>query len=352
MAIDFIQYRAVAVKQNRNTLYLFSAPAKILDTVLEINQRESNKDIGYQRTLSASRVRSISDFVHKKNEIPSAIVVSLRDATFDHRSGELSIPRRPNSGWVIDGQHRLAGATNSDVDIELAVVAFLDLELDRQIFQFVTINKTAKGVPTSLYYDLLRHLPPSKTPVEKAREKSADIAHQLTRDDESPLFNRITVSSPRPGQSLSLNNFVRKVAPLIQDDPARSPISTFNVTEQTKIIDNYFRGLSECDPQLFRFSPTVVFRTLGFGALLNALSTIFGLTLKHHKGFRVEDIASVFSQIDFDFSAWESAGSGNAAEIQAGKYLEEAARYAYPTDSEISVIKRRISDKVVDRTRK
>jgi DGQHR domain-containing protein len=249
------------------------------------------------------------------------------------------IPNRPDSGWVIDGQHRLAGATNSDVDIELAVVAFLDLDLDRQIFQFVTINKTAKGVPTSLYYDLLRHLPPSKTPAEKAREKSADIAQQLTRDEESPLFNRITVSSPRPGQSLSLNNFVRKVAPLIQDDPARSPISTFNVTEQTKIIDNYFRGLREYDPQLFRYSPTVVFRTLGFGALLNALSTIFSLTLTHHKGFRVEDVASVFSRIDFDFTAWEGAGSGNAAELQAGKDLEESARYAYSTESGVSVIK-------------
>ena len=339
MTKKHLRFRAVPVKQNQTTLYVFAAPAKMLDTVLEINQRESNKDIGYQRTLSESRMRAISDFVHKKNEIPTAIVVSLRDTIFDPASSELLIPNQPDSGWVIDGQHRLAGATSSDVDIELAVVAFLDLDLDRQIFQFVTINKTAKGVPTSLYYDLLRHLPPSKTPAEKAREKSADVAQQLTRDEESPLFNRVTVSSPRPGQSLSLNNFVRKVAPLIQDDPARSPISTFNVTEQTKIIDNYFRGLREYDPQLFRYSPTVVFRTLGFGALLNALSTIFSLTLTHHKGFRVEDVASVFSKIDFDFTAWEGAGSGNAAELQAGKDLEEAARYAYPTESGISVIK-------------
>lgn len=339
MATNYLRYRAVPVKQGQTTLYMFAAPAKTLNTVLKINERESDKDVGYQRTLSESRLRSISEFVHKKNEIPTAIVVSLRDATFDHASSTLSIPNQPDSGWVIDGQHRLAGADNSDINIELAVVAFLDLELERQIFQFVTINKTAKGVPTSLYYDLLRHLPPSKTPADKAREKSADIAHQLTRDEESPLFNRITVSSPRPGQSLSLNNFVRKVAPLLQDEPARSPISNFNVTEQTKIIDNYFRGLRESDPQLFRFSPTVVFRTLGFGALLNALSTIFNLTLKHHTGFRVEDVASVFAKIEFDFTAWETAGSGNAAELQAGKDLEEAARYAYPTESGISVIK-------------
>ena len=36
------------------------------------------------------------------------------------------------------------------------------MDIDDQVFQFVTINRTAKGVPTSLYYDLLKHLPPSK----------------------------------------------------------------------------------------------------------------------------------------------------------------------------------------------
>ncbi len=339
MNSDTIRYQAVPLRQDRETLYVFSAPARDLDEILEINQRETDRDEGYQRTLSESRIRSISEFVNKRNQIPTSIVVCLSGAEFDSESGELVIPRRSDSGWVIDGQHRLKGATQATITVELAVVAFLNLELERQIYQFVTINRTAKGVPTSLYYDLLRHLPPSKTPAEKAREKAADIAHELTRDEESPLFNRIVVTSPRPGQSLSLNNFVRKVAPLLQDEPAKSPIATLNVTEQTKIVDNYFRGLRENDPQLFRYTPTVVFRTLGFGALLNALSTIFSLTLTHYQGFRVEDVAAVFSRIEFDFTAWDKAGSGNAAELQAGKDLEEAARYAFPTKTTGSIIR-------------
>ena len=318
---------------------MFSAPAKKLYQILTINERDSDKDQGYQRTLSTSRIHSISDFVNKKNEIPPAIVVSLRNAEFDINANVLSIPDRSDSGWVIDGQHRLVGASEADIAIDLAVVAFLDLDIDRQIFQFVTINRTAKGVPTSLYYDLLKHLPPSKTPAEEAREKATDIAQELRRNEESPLFNRITVLAPKAGRTLSLTNFVRKVAPLIQNDPARSAISPYNVAEQAKIIDNYFRGLREHDPDLFRYAPSIVFRTLGFGALLNALSTIFSLTLAHHQAFRVEDVASVFAKVDFDFVQWERAGSGNAAELQAGKDFEEAARYAYKTDSETSVIK-------------
>ena len=331
---DVLRYRAVPVRQHGGTLYVFSAPAKDLFDVLAINERDSDKDHGYQRALSVSRIRSISDFVDGRHEIAPAIVVSLHHATFDEDTAEILIPKRDSAGWVIDGQHRLVGATRATIRIDLPVVAFLDLDLDRQIFQFVTINRTAKGVPTSLYYDLLKHLPPSKKPAEIAKDKAADIAHDLRRSEESPLFNRVTVATPKPGHTVSLTNFVRKVSPLIQNEPARSPISSYNVTEQTKIIDNYFRALREHAPQYFLHSPSIVFRTLGFGALINSLSTIFGLTLKHHKAFRVSDVLSVFNKVDFDFSEWEKSGSGNAAELQAGKDLEEAARYAYEADSE------------------
>lgn len=329
MAKDILRYNAVPVKQHGRLLYLFSAPAKVLFEILAINERDSDKDEGYQRILSESRVRAISTFVDKKNIIAPAIVVSVKGATFNQATGELLIPRQPAAGWVIDGQHRLAGAWKSREDIELAVVAFLDVTVDDQIFQFVTINRTAKGVPTSLYYDLLQHLPPTKSPSEVAKEKAADIAHTVSRDEESPLFNRVTVVPPRPGQTVSLSNFVRKVSPLLQSSPSKSVISGYNVNEQTKIIDNYFKGLREHEPALFRNAASIVFRTLGFGALLNALPTIFTLTYTHYQGFRVEDVVAVFNKVNFDFSAWEKAGTGNAAELQAGKDLEEEGRAAY-----------------------
>ena len=336
MVQSSIRYRSIPVSQHGSLLYLFSAPAKVLFDILEINERDSDKDEGYQRTLSSSRVRAISSFVDSKKVLAPAVVVSLRGARFDDRAGELVIPRTPTSGWVIDGQHRLVGAAKAEQDMDLAVVAFLDLSIEEQIFQFVTINRTAKGVPTSLYYDLLRHLPPSKSPSEIAKDKATDIAQALRRDEESALFNRVTVAPARAGQSVSLTNFVRKLSPLLQNNPSRSVISDFTVQEQTKIIDNYFKGLREHEPGLFRASPSIVFRTVGFGALLNAFPTIFSLTVKQYRGFRVEDVLSVLNQVSFDFTEWEKAGTGNAAELQAGKDLEEAARAAYEgTDSSV-----------------
>lgn len=331
-----LRYKATPVEQHGNFLYLFSASAKVLFDILEINERDPDKDEGYQRTLSQSRVRAISTFVEEGKVIAPAVVVSLRNGKFDQAANELVIPETRSSGWVIDGQHRLVGAAKSAKDIQLAVVAFLNLSNEDQIFQFVTINRTAKGVPTSLYYDLLRHLPPTKSPVEMAKDKAADIAQTLRHDEDSPLFNRVTVVPPKPGQTVSLTNFVRKVSPLLQTNPSKSVISDYNLQEQTKIIDNYFKGLRAYEPELFRYSRSIIFRTIGFGALVNALPTIFSLALRQYQGFRVEDVAAIFEAADFDFSEWEKGGSGNAAELQAGKDLEEAVRGVHEgTDSSI-----------------
>ena len=172
MAKQTLRYGSIPIKQHDYVLYLFSAPAKVLFDILAINERDPDKDEGYQRALSTSRVRSISDFVDRRRTIAPAIVVSLKKgakfdkdsgelipinptrgyrslkkgAKFDKDSGELLIPNQPNSGWVIDGQHRLVGAAKASKDITLAVVAFIDMDIDDQVFQFVTINRTAKGV--------------------------------------------------------------------------------------------------------------------------------------------------------------------------------------------------------------
>lgn len=331
---DPLRFRCVAVKQHRTTFYLFSAPAKVLYGLLQINQRSTEKDEGYQRILSASRVRSVSQFVEDRHVMAPAIVITLQNATFDTRSGELVIPQREDAGWVIDGQHRLAGAREASVEVDIAVVAFLGLGLDEQIFQFVTINQTAKGVPRSLYYDLLKHLPPQKRPADVAKERAADIANQLRRSEESALFNRITVIPPQAGRTISLNNFVRKVAPLIQVD--KTPISGFSLHEQSRIVDNYFMGLREHDPSLFKHSPSMVFRTLGFGALINALPALFNLTFRQHGGFRVIDVAEMFNRVQFDFETWSAIGTGNAAEHAAGNDLAEEARRRYQTESDRS----------------
>src|SRR5260221_5654425 len=212
-----IKIPAMEVKQLDSTLYGFKAKASLLFQCFSINRRAETKDEGYQRVLSPSRVAAVTRYISERRKpIPGAIVVSLDEgASYDSTTGTLVIPSGTDVGWVIDGQHRIAGAAiaakdNAKNDIELAVVAFIGLPQKAQIEQFITINREAKNVPASLYLELLNNLS-HKSPSDQAKERATDIATELRRDENSPFFEKIAVTSaPKAGQ-ISLVNFVRKI---------------------------------------------------------------------------------------------------------------------------------------------
>ena len=323
-------FPALRVTQSDTNLFLFKAHASRLYKMLSINRREEDKDVGYQRALSVARVGAIAKFIKSKRVIPGAIIVALdKTATFDTKGRSIVIPKGSDVGWVIDGQHRLAGAEMSareGVDIELPVVAFIGLDEKRQVEQFVTINREGKNVPTSLYLDLLKILP-IKNPSDIARERATDIADQLRKDEASPFFEKVVVTvSPKAGQ-ISLVNFVRKISPLVAE---KGTLHLYTVYEQKSVVSNYFEGLRQVFPKEFDKKDSIFFKTVGFGALWNAFPTFFSLAVKQQKGFAVADAVAIFKQIDsFDFSGWSQLGTGSAAELSAGEDLKQELRLAF-----------------------
>ncbi len=276
--------------------------------------------------LSDARVGSISRYVRAGNPIPTSILLAFDEGKISKDGQKLTVPRKKNAGWVIDGQHRLAGIHESRTNINLSFVAFISLPVEKQIEQFVKINKEAKNVPTSLYLDLLKHLP-VKTEPEQAKERATDIARTLLKDEESPFFGKISIlAAPKPGQ-LSLTNFVRKVAPLIAQNKGKFHV--YSATEQIGIFANYYHAFEHAFPDAYepKEGTSIFFKTLGFGALMNALPTIFDLTLKIHKGFKVEHIVDLLKKIDdFNFENWQSMGTGSEIENMAGDDLREKFR--------------------------
>jgi DGQHR domain-containing protein len=330
-----LTFAALEVVQVATKLYVFKAKASVLFASLSINRRIEDKDEGYQRTLSPSRVQAITRYITQKRSIPGAVIVCLDKATFHGNKGVITIPAGTDVGWVIDGQHRLAGAEEAarlGTDVELPVVAFLDLSKEKQIEQFVTINREAKNVPTSLYLDLLRELPASKNPAEVAKERAADIATQLRRDENSPFYDKIVVAtSPKAGQ-ISLTNFARKISPLVLPD--RGILSEYTEWEQQAIISNYYKGLHQVFQKEFESRESIFFKTVGFGALWNVFPVFFNLTLKNQQGFEVKDVVAIFKRIEnVDFSGWKQIGSGNQAEQIVGDDLKTSLRIAFKEDS-------------------
>jgi DGQHR domain-containing protein len=265
-----LQIPAIPVTQTGHTLYLFTAKASVLYGALSINRRVQNKDDGYQRVLSLSRVEAIKQYLSQNKPIPGAIIVNLDKVQFNAKTSILTIPPGTDVGWVIDGQHRLAGAAmaaEAGPDVDLPVVAFVGLEKKVQIEQFITINREAKNVPTSLYLDLLRHLP-SKNAADVTKERAADLATELRRTETSPFYGRIAVlAAPKRGQ-ISLVNFVRKISLHIAKNGV---LNSFTEPDQLRIISNYYTGLRNVFPQEFDSDDSVFFKTLGFGALVEHL---------------------------------------------------------------------------------
>jgi DGQHR domain-containing protein len=319
-----LNFNCITFKQGDTSLAVFVASAKRLWQIVDINRKVEDKDEGYQRVLSAARAKKIARFIEEGNILPTSVLVSFDTAKLTQKGTKLTVPNRPNAGWVIDGQHRLAGAHQSKKDIRLPVVAFMNLDIQDQINCFVTINREQKGVPTSLYLDLLKFLPGKRTEAEVTKERAAGIGTELKRDESSLFFDKIVITtSPKQGE-LSLTNFVRKVAPLIKRD---GRLATFTMEECKDIIDNYFTAISHVFPKEFKRIDSVFFRTIGFGALMNVLPTFLDLTIKHHHAFRVADAVKVFKEVeDFNFREWSRLGTGAQAEKSAAEDLRVTLR--------------------------
>lgn len=325
-----LSFPAIPVVQSGMTLYLFREKASKLFACISINRRVEDKDEGYQRALSPSRVDSIKRYIKGKHVIPGAIIVSFDTATYDAAKGELRVPSGTDVGWVIDGQHRLAGAhlaAEEGTDIEMPVVAFVGLSEVKQVEQFVVINREAKNVPTSLYLDLIGKLV-HKKPADFAKERAVDIGTELRRDEDSPFYDRIVVTtSPREGQ-VSLTNFVRKVAPHVTPD--KGLLHIYTEMEQRAVVNNYFKALRSVFPKEFDAKGSLFFKTVGFGALWNVFGTVFSLALTKQNGFQVKDVVAVLKAVEsFDFGAWREYGSGNLAEVTAGEDFKASLLLAH-----------------------
>jgi DGQHR domain-containing protein len=310
--------RALRINQGGSVFYAFTMAASRLWPMVSINRRSETEDRGYQRVLSQARVAAVATHIKSGKPLPNSVLVALDSATYDEKTSTLQIPAGEDIGWVIDGQHRIAGSheASSEVDIELCVFAFVGVDEQFQIEQFITINREAKGVPTALVYDLLSHLPDKKKPIDVANERAAEIATELRKDKSSPFYERIVVTQAPGKGKLSITNFVRKVSPLVH--PERGALKTFTLPEQKSIMSNYFAALKKTFPEQWLNADNIFFRTLGFGAMMNVFEEIFTQTMASQGGFTIQNIEQMLSGIKhFEFIAWESHGTGNKAEMEA-----------------------------------
>lgn len=309
---------AVSMTQDGKTMYAFVIDSKVLRDICTVSRRSEDKDHGYQRHLKETRLRQVARFIDAGGVIPNNIIIDFFDPAVSYNNGKLTIPTDRIVAWVIDGQHRLFGFSYAKKSYPLLVLAFLQLPIKEQVQLFITINTEQKKLPSSLGLDLLEYTgDPEKDLATRCRE----IVALLNEEAESPWYQQINMTGEGPG-SISLTNFTRKLRPLLDTGGV---LKAHPFDFQYGVMLNFWTAVKAVFADQWNAKGSVLTKTLGFGALMNAFTTIFTKTLIVRQGkFTVSEVVEVLKLIkDFKFDAETlGSGSGNRAEMAAGSTLE------------------------------
>jgi len=167
---------AIRIKEGRQIKYIFSVNPHELMKRAFISHRElhaqADGDLGYQRMLRKKKLREIAKYIKAKKSFPSPIIVSFQKNAGEQFSepklvdkkkgvenvevGELKLPSKPASIYIVDGQHRLYGYSLLEPSDKhhINVIAYKGLKPSRQASMFVDINLKQTKVPSTLLWEL------------------------------------------------------------------------------------------------------------------------------------------------------------------------------------------------------
>lgn len=160
----------------------------------ESGQREVEDYIGIQRPLSMNRVKEIGEYVNFIDAtFPTSIILHIepKDISFDRNNGELKIKYDTKVAKVLDGQHRIEGLRNCNLDgkeFQINVTIFVGMELEDQAIVFATINKTHTKVNKSLVADLFAFTE------DRSPQKTGHlIVRALNKKEGSAFYGKIKI---------------------------------------------------------------------------------------------------------------------------------------------------------------
>ena len=202
---------AIEGKMGGLTYYSFSIePSKLLKVAYVLHRNNANHDFmpTYQRLIQKPRLKAIQDFVNHGGFFPNSLIVSIdsggHQLQFDKantqvegsvsRVGVLHLPKRYQSAYLIDGQHRLYGYSGSRFEStnSIPVVAFVDLNKEAQLKLFMEINENQKAVPKSLRNTLnIDILWEASSYASRNQALMIYLAEKLGEDSHSPLYKRV-----------------------------------------------------------------------------------------------------------------------------------------------------------------
>ncbi len=204
---------AIQGKMGGYTYYSFSIePEKLLKIGYVLHRSEAHQNMmpTYQRIIKKKRLQDVRSFINNGGYFPNSIIICIdtngKGLVFDQSAtkldgtiskiGILHIPKRYRSAYIIDGQHRLYGYSDSEYawTNSIPVVAFVDLERTEQIKIFMDINENQKSVSKSLRVTLNADMLWDSSDLSEQRQAlRSKIAQMLGEESTSPLHSRVVI---------------------------------------------------------------------------------------------------------------------------------------------------------------
>ncbi len=323
---DYVKIKILEVTQPIGTFYVGVIEANELEYISHVDTRAllklkeyENKDVfaqymGIQRPLDFERVKEIKQYVNTiDSSFPNTIIVAIKsEDVIIKNGGYLEIKRKTDVVTIIDGQHRLSGFIDNNVDkFQLIITIFLDLELEEQAYIFSTINTKHRKINPSLAKDLLEF-----SKVETPEKLAHNIAKKLNSESNSPWYRQIKMLGRKDelsGGIISQHTFTKEIINLIYDDKnhptirdilkrhnnKRKYLSKFNekfkkyplwhfyINNQDDIIFtmlfNYFTMLKDTFHDEWHNKNYILTKTTGYSAIMQGLSKILPIGIKEEK---------------------------------------------------------------------
>ncbi len=315
---------AIAVTQNvPKPFYAFSLPASKLREIAYVSERtKDNPEEGIERNLIQSRCKKIGKYIQSQKALfPNSIIIALEGtARFEpyegNAHGTIHIPPKPSQALILDGQHRLYGFDYSQgKDMELLVVAFIDIPIGLKAHIFRMINGEQKPVNRSLVYDLL-DLDTSSPKFEE--ERAHALVKELDRDEDSPFYHDVQMTGKKEEGFISQASLISYLKPCLRKNGLfqREKYSSFN--RQFALLCDYFNALKDTFPSDWGNPQSILSKTVGINAFFRLLQDLVpfieqDVKKPNYKEFRAR--LEIIRDLPLDVKRHKLYGIGGAIEF-------------------------------------
>lgn len=301
-----IKFNIIKVVQPIGIIYLAKIQPRDLLAMSVVDRRRIENDeqvLGIQRELNSEKIKQIRSYLTSNDAtFPNSIIVNVNTKSIANENDNiLELLINEDTFTIIDGQHRVEGFRDNEIDdFELILAIFKDLKTDQQANIFSTINSEQTKVDPSLNLNLELN-----NKVYTPKKMMIEIAQSMNYDKESPWFNNIKMLGAKTEGIISLAAFVKPLLlltypekdyylirnELINNSDEFPVFKDFNYKPDRyifwqfyrkkdfnsvyKILFNYFQALKVILSDDWLNYQSLLNKTTGYNAIMNLFKDIF-----------------------------------------------------------------------------